>query len=131
MIIKNCTTNAQIILRDAEKFAYIQDYNWVTWDDIILSTFSNAEKYNHSEAFFTILGIKNRSKLFAYIDYINWKIEDTNFKELGIWWGKINFEKNFEKKLNNQKIWKWKKRDILEILEVWFYNISPELEQLF
>ena len=130
-LIKNCTTNVQKILRDAEKYSYVHWYKGITWDDIVLATFSNAESLEHWEAFFALLWINKRNKLSAYINFLNQQIEDIDFKEQWIWTWKINFDKDFEKQFNNYKKWKWEKRDILSILDIWMKAISVELKQLF
>ena len=129
-LIKNCTTNVQNILRNAEKYSYIHWYKGIKWDDIVLSTFSNAESLEHSEAFFSLLWINKRSKISAYINFLNQQIEDINFKELWIWVWKISYDKRFEKQFKNIEKWKWEKRDILTILEIWLKDASVELKQL-
>ena len=128
-LIKNCTNNVQIILRDAEKYSYINWSKWVTWDDITLATFSNIENLEHSEAFYKILWINYKSKTTAYINFLNEKIENINFKKIWIWNWKFIFDKKLEWQFEKYK--KWKKRDILSILNLWFNNISKELKQLF
>ena len=130
-LIKNCTTNVQKILRDAEKYSYVHWYKGITWDDVVLATFSNAESLEHSEAFFALLWINKRNKLSAYINFLSQQIEDIDFKEQWIWNWKINFDKDFEKQFNSLKKWKWEKRDILSILDIWMKNISIELKQIF
>ena len=80
-LIKNCTTNVQKILRDAEKYSYVHWYKGITWDDVVLATFSNVESLEHSEAFFALLWINKRNKLSAYINFLNQQIEDIDFKE--------------------------------------------------
>lgn len=128
-LIKNCTNDVQIILRDAEKYSYISWSKWVTWDNITLATFSNIENLKHSEAFFKILWINYKSKTTAYINYLNEKIENINFKKSWIWNWKFLFDKKLEWQFEKHK--KWKKRDVLSILNLWFNNISKELKQLF
>lgn len=128
-LIKNCTNNVQIILKDAEKYSYISWSKWVTWDDITLATFSNIENLEHSEAFYKILWINYKSKTTAYINFLNEKIENINFKKIWIWNWKFIFDKKLEGQFEKYK--KWKKRDILSILNLWFNNISKELKQLF
>ena len=129
-LIKNCTESVQTILRDAEKFSYVQELQWITWDDIILSTFFNAEDFEHREAFFSILWIKEKSHITAYINYLYQKIENTDFEEIWIWSWKILFDKKFEKKFKNLKNEKWEKWDLLSILDVGFSSISKGLKQL-
>lgn len=128
-LIKNCTNDVQIILRDAEKYSYISWSKWVTWDNITLATFSNIENLKHSKAFFKILWINYKSKTTAYINYLNEKIENINFKKSWIWNWKFSFDKKLEWQFEKYK--KWKKRDVLSILNLWFNNISKELKQLF
>lgn len=129
--IKNCTTDVQKILRDAEKYSVLEDLNGVKWDDIILATFYNAERFEHSDAFFAVLWINNRSKISSYINYINQQVIEIDYDQLGIWKWKIQFDEKFEKVLNKYDIKKGEKRDIIKILEAWFSDMSKELKQLF
>ena len=129
--IKNCTTDVQKILRDAEKYSVLEDLNGIKWDDIILATFYNAENFEHSDAFFAVLWINNRSKISSYINYINQQVIEIDYDQLGIWKWKIQFDEKFEKVLNKYDIKKGEKRDIIKILEAWFSDMSKELKQLF
>lgn len=108
--IKNCTTDVQKILRDAEKYSVLEDLNGVKWDDIILATFYNAENFEHADAFFAILWINNRSKISSYINYINQQVIEIDYDQLGIWKWKIQFDEKFEKVLNKYDIKKGETR---------------------
>lgn len=127
--LKNSTLIARVILRDAEKIAFLNGHQWINWDDMFLSIIQNIWEWKFKNTFYWVLWIKEPKNILTYIDHLykswEWKLKKTETKTK-----RMVFDKRFENSFSwteNTKINKW---DILDLLSISIPTLSEDIKNI-
>ena len=127
--INDTATNVQIILRHAEKFAYIDNHKKITADDIVLAFISYFWESDFSDSFFSVIWIKDRTHLLSYIEYYLLKMQNIDFTSLWVGEWELQFDEKLGKKI--QKTKDFQSISEIELFDICFPLISPDLKKIF